>query len=640
MSDVDSVVVEDADEAMGAESAWQRRDRRDAVFARKPDALPFTAYAAAEASVAQAMSHAGAAYLSSGASSIHTPNPHVSARSGDMRPLPKPVVETCSVQQVADALDPEDDADLLRTLRVVTNMAAFKEYVLGEGYRSDLTRRLRVPAERVRELKAKDYIRRVRNPSLYAFACTLFWVPKSDGKTDRTIFKGTPLNARCKRPHRTLFEPMPQMLQRLTDPEIKYFLAYDLSTWFVQLKLPEDIAGTFAVRLMDGSVFRVTGIPMGWTWAPAVAQAVTLALLRLTMRRLPAEVREQVAIQYAYIDNIIFALKDPRVADEVDRCWRAVCAEHGVAIKESDTVKGTTVDWLGVELSAGSRDAMFRKRFRDKLVETWDLCVQGKVRTVRAWWRMVALAVHVLWTSQCVLTTLIQPLRWLSRTASSLHRGECTWSTEVTPWSGVAEDIGKVFEQAQRSFQVRAVPERVIIRGQSDAAANGFSAFVVRKPGGNVTAARAGATPQGIHINRSEMRIALAGIRWSLGQIGQEEGVIDWASDNTTAVAWLQRRWSSEWNMNEAISTLHEEMVAAGSRLAIRHVPGVRCVPDVLTRCALYPGQQCRAPEAYCRELVMACTCDGLCEHVADEVRRLATGMCIKAGCSGQGSSP
>jgi hypothetical protein len=383
---------------------------------------------------------------------------------------------------------------------------------------------------------------------------------------------------------------------------------------------------------MDDSVWRLTGVPMGWTWAPAIAQAVSLALIRLTLRRLPEHVRREVHVQYAYIDNIIFALKDDKVAAEVDKAWREVCEQFGVSIKESDTVNDKTVDWLGVLITAGTRAVTFRKRFLDKLTETWDQCRKGEIKTARAWWRLIALAVHVMWTMQRPLTSLIQPLRWLSRTAKAMDAGEVNWSTTVVPWKGVEGPVGEAFEMAHQGFEVFAAPDTTIVHGQSDAAGEGYSAFVVRYPDGKVTAARAGATPQ-VHINRGEARIALAGIRWSLQQAPAAGGVVQWKSDNTTAVAWLQRRWSSEWDLNEAIDVLDKTMKEATARLEISHVPGVKCVPDVMTRCAVAPGQSCKAPAEYCFKWNADCACADICEHVAEAVKQKAMDKCKASGC-------
>ena len=606
----------------------------DPIFARKPDMLPFQAYSAAETLITDSVGLAGMSYAST-AKAIHTPAPRSAERSRErqpIRPLPRPVAETVDVQQVADALDPELDADILRTITAVLSMDCLRERVLLPGFVGDRSRVLRAPAARVNELREKGYIRKLRPHQVpsHAFACTMFWVPKDDD-TDRTIFRGPPLNRCCRRPDPTRFSPLPLMLERLTDPCVEWYLAYDFRTWFVELRLPDEVAKLFVVVMRNGSVWRVVGVPMGWSWAPTLAQAITLGLLRITMRRLPEEVKPLVHVNYGYLDNVIFALKDKAVAPIVDACWRKVTAEFGVVLKDSATETGTSVDWLGAVLEAGRREARFRARFLEKLQDVRKCYHEGQVTTVRAWWRMVALAVHVRWVRQETFTDLITPLRWLSRTAKELYAEKLTWSSPAKVWDGVPDAVLRAFTDACGTFVVRSVKPMVVATGQSDAASSGYAAFVVMFPAsGSVVAVRAGPVT-GEHINGQEFRAAWAGIMYTLRKV--RDGVVAWRSDNTTACAWLQRRWSSEWTMNEALADLHTAQVKEDARVEVDHVPGTECIPDVMTRCAVNPQSECRASQRYMYSFRPACECRALCGHVAEAVRVYAKERCSSAGC-------
>ena len=614
--------------------AW--RAKFDPIFARKPDTLPLQAYTAVERATADCMQAAGAAYLAT-AHSIHTPMPKSSSSrhsSKQILPLPEPVAETVSVQKIADALDPVEDADILQTLSTVLSMESLRTHVLRPDYRGDLTRRLRVPTERIRELRLKRYIVRIRGkiPD-HSFACTLFWVPKSDGKTDRTIFKGNPLNDRCNRPHPTRFTALPVMLERLTDPEVDWYLSYDFSTWFIELKLPDEVAMLFVVRLRDGSVWRVVGVPMGWTWAPTLAQSITIGLIRLTLRRLSQPAREAIHTAYGYLDNVVFALRDRKYAKEVDEVWRQVLKDFGVVLKESDCESSSIIDWLGAVITAGMRQATFRPRFQEKVADLEGMLRAGRIESTRSWWRVIALAVHIRWVRQQSLTDLIEPLRWLSRTAKELYKGTVRWSSTIQPWSSVQPAMLRAFEDVKKQFIIRAVCPRVVAYGQSDAASTGFMAFIVRLPGGMVTCVRAGKCDDSTHINVSEFRAAAVGILWTLRRPTLPEGMIDWKVDNTTAESWLQRRWSSEWHLNRLIAELHEQQVTTKTRIMISRVDGKDCVPDLLTRCAA--GKEiCRAPDVYSYSFKVLCTCVGICEHVKEVVQTYVHHQCMDGPCA------
>ena len=68
-----------------------------------------------------------------------------------------------------------------------------------------------------------------------------------------------------------------------------YALNFDLRHWFFQLPLPDPLKPLFTVRCNENMWFYPRSVPMGWSLAPRIAQAVTWSLLLARHKDLHAE---------------------------------------------------------------------------------------------------------------------------------------------------------------------------------------------------------------------------------------------------------------------------------------------------------------------------------------------------------------
>ena len=600
------------------------------MFARRVDVLPFEAYDEIERCAEQAVRAAGGGY--GGRVMRDLDLRHARTTASACRPLPEPAAETIDLAALLQQLDPVLDDDIFPTIKAFTDYETFERVVLGDKYEGNVHATLRCPVERVRELRRKRYVQRLRRALPNSFACRLFWVAKSDGVHDRTIFNGIPWNAAVREPHPTRVEPVHKMLTDLTEPGIEAYAAFDLTTFFVQLKCESRVAGTWIVRLADGSLWRVTGVPMGISWAPAVAQAVALALVRVFVRGLPDRLREGLVTSKVYIDNIIFALRDAKCLPELAARFRAFATSQGAVLKEADTVLGAEVDWLGVVIRAGTREMRLRPRFLNALEAAGAVLKRSDApaMSVRAWWRLIALAVYARWVRQDGLESLLIPLRWLSRAANELSTGTLSWSSGVRPWAGVDGALLAAYAAVAEPFVHWCPPARVLLVGESDAASTGFLAMVIVNTSTKEVFIARLRRARDVHINESEFEAAACGFRDAVRHSAARNGTILWRTDNTTTVSWLQRQWASAWHLNETLSILRKLQRAANLRLLISHIAGKICTPDVLTRCAVGAGQ-CVAPTSWARTGAVFCTCEQtvqFCEHVRGLVTDTARGQC------------
>lgn len=541
---------------------------------------------------------------------------------GGERELPAPVVETVRLKDVVEIVGPEERW----ILEAVLTGDAFRRTILKAGVREVVHRAARIgrmSTTRFRALIELHYLMRVRVRGEMGFGvcCGLFFVVK-DEQFDRTIFNGIPLNRMCKQPPSVAFVDIHQMLRRITDGGVSWLLSYDFSTWFVQLQVGVEVGRVFLVQAADGSLWRVTGVPMGWAWAPVVAQVTAEALVRETIRR----VGDPGVDAFVYIDNVLFVFngaQGEKRSVRVDAMFREVCREYGAHLKESAYVSGVQVDWLGVNVTAGQVRCTLRRRFVEKVGEVWEQLSAGGVYEVLVWWRCVALVVRALWVAEWPLAFIGQAMAWMGRAAGYIQRGTWTWATSVPMWRRAWEELETAVGWIRRGgpFVIRAPPERVLAVGVSDAASAGQARGYILRCAGRIWIARCLNT-EDEHINVLEFKAMYDGVVRAMRMCRAEPGYVLWGGDNTVANAWMRSSWSPDWRRNGDVGRLRMLMKDQQQAVSVSKVPGGDENPaDILTRhvngsASLRSGVEGRV------SWPVTCGCRGICEHVLQEMWR------------------
>ena len=112
--------------------------------------------------------------------------------------------------------------------------------------------------------------------------CYLFAIARGDGSGLRLIYDGRPLNANCRRPpHLVLRNLREELKQLFSFANGTHAVSLDFSTWFVQLCPRECMRRFFGcAHNKQHGLHYVTGLPMGWAWAPILAQLASRAVVR------------------------------------------------------------------------------------------------------------------------------------------------------------------------------------------------------------------------------------------------------------------------------------------------------------------------------------------------------------------------
>jgi len=200
-------------------------------------------------------------------------------------------------------------------------------------------------------------------------------IAKSDGISARLIINGRPANARM---HATLKPKMPDLSRILAPRNHKYGWTADLRQWFYQLSLPKNLRRLFAMKLASRrGKFKLrwmTRLPMGASFAPAVAQAAAESLLLETTRRLN---NENINI-HVWIDNVWCTAETTADAKRALKTFKEVCEEASVEIKESSEVT-TEIELLGVRVELETRKVGPQDRLQEKLRDAG----KGKITSCR-----------------------------------------------------------------------------------------------------------------------------------------------------------------------------------------------------------------------------------------------------------------
>ncbi len=546
------------------------------------------------------------------------------------RKLPVPVVETVDLSR----LIPWAARDASEVLRTVLSWDVFTTTVILQeererGFVCDPRRRMAAGGARLRSLKGLRYLRPVRRVPAWGGTCEIFFCPKDD-IWDRMIYNGRPINARCARPPNVGFVAVHDMLRRLTRPDVARYASYDFRSWFIQLKVSPEVQRVFCVQAMDGSLFRVSGLPMGWSWAPVIAQKVAQTIVDEALRRI-ADVRVGA---FVYIDNVIFYLHDEEAADRrverLDSVFREVCGEANAALKESATTIGVAADWLGVMVTAGRRQASFREGFVEKVRQVREVLEAHQTQEMRFLWRALALSVRALWVARRPLAEIADAMRWMSRAAVALNEGSARWETKARMWDAAHRqlvDVLRWIAEFSGAFTVwEPESEAIVAVGASDAAGGpqGAGGFLWRQEN-KVTAVRiCGEGEQRRHINVMEAEAMESGL-WAVLQV-VPSGTIRWFGDNTVANAWAMRSWAPQAGRNACLKRRAALMRRRKVEVSVERVGGGSDNPaDVLTRSSeayamLAPGV------SWTRQFDVECACEGLCDHVRAGLLKIVQG--------------
>ena len=198
---------------------------------------------------------------------------------------------------------------------------------------------------------------------------SLFTLPKANGKM-RVITNGIPGNEALKRPPYFKFFSPEDVVARLRQLGVFYSVSVDIRHHYHRLKMNRRMGAYYVVRTKQGD-FVPNVLPMGATFAPAMGQTSTLAVVARVPRgkgdlglvvpegEIPAvlEIRQGgsvVGFVFICVDNISVVCKDPELRAQ----WWKRLKENAVALgvapfKEEILASQKDYQFIGIHYMEG-----------------------------------------------------------------------------------------------------------------------------------------------------------------------------------------------------------------------------------------------------------------------------------------------
>jgi hypothetical protein len=230
--------------------------------------------------------------------------PSIPSHVGDLAPI---VVHTLDMVELRRSAP----STLLRLLDMLADVRSFRsqfkeDLTLPPGLRRGTSRHMLRHLPRMLDWG-------VLRPATQVSAITnLFTVPKKDGSL-RLVCDGRKVNAIMKPPPNMALPDIHEIIDHLL--ENRFFCTVDGKSFFYQFPVSDEVGSYFSANLAGtrGNFTQVslTRMPMGWSWAPAIAQHTANHLLNA----------EGLSLGKAWVDNFVFAGVTQKVCQDKFSCF-------------------------------------------------------------------------------------------------------------------------------------------------------------------------------------------------------------------------------------------------------------------------------------------------------------------------------
>jgi hypothetical protein len=323
--------------------------------------------------------------------------------------------------------------------------------------------------------------------------------------------------------------------------------------WFHQFPLHPEISRNWTL-LVDGTPYRWTRMPMGWSWSVFVAQSVAEAIVRQVAKAHP-DVRV-----ITYIDNIYIFGHSHADVQRATATFLVVC-ERVSATFEVTTPPGTVCDVIGIRVDLERKTASLTERFMTKfhgVLPHLSAIFQNEKVSTRMIWKLFG---NLMWGARVLQLPLCQwPrfLHWIRHRARQLHENPSLWERPCHIWPLALRDLQNFCRRVADNTPRAALPDYGVstapIEVYTDASDVGYG-VIVHTPGGTVV--RAGTwLPhlKKIPIQERELIAAALGTLYATVSLGAPR--VHLYTDNTNVVTWLRRGHGPTHRVNSVLQSL------------------------------------------------------------------------------------
>lgn len=424
----------------------------------------------------------------------------------------------------------------------------------------------------------------------------------------------------CRKINRAVAQPPPlrlatlreiaDMLRYFPDP---YCITLDLRHWFHQISIPDAVRRLFAVVVAERLMFSCT-LPMGFSWAPAIAQAISATLLIKAMAEagLTCDLKADTpyvppvmvfrrdgkiaALAVIWYDNFLVVTPNDRgLAEAIKARFVAAANELKAVIKGEVLLQQGSCSFIGIQWKTCPNGQVTVSHVPGNIVDWAPLC-QRRPETPRDLARILGV-LSWDWQVSGRSVTALRPITFqASKLGQLCARGGDVWDTPVLDfftsdeWEPLRLRLIETITRPPIAFQTSTPPAKTVSRIYviSDASDSGFATVYLS----------ANLSPHILswglwreeqkeqHISWRETFAATAGLEKYLGRTDGVTPIhIVFGTDNSAA------RWATEHGFTPLdpllairLANCHSVIAQQVKWLSVVFVPGKLNVADAPSR--------------------------------------------------------
>ena len=415
-----------------------------------------------------------------------------------------------------------------------------KKYFTPEFYAGTSAEQHRLPTLSLSAMDANDLLAAgvaepTHSPKLF---CNAFTVNELAKSRRRCIHHPKTINDSTEIPRIRL--PNSADLAKLATRHECVFAA-DYTAFYYQFELPPEIRDFFCFTAADGRTLRLTRLPMGVSFACALAHFVSTVI---------ADKVSSPHTSLTYIDNTIFFGSRVDLA-RTRKNFLQLTAFLGVTVGECSDVDESAA-FIGYEIDTKTKTLRNSEKTTRKFLDI-DVSSITTLRRALQWFGKVMglCRIHPEFLAQSFFL-----LKFYRRLCNKVQQGAYL-DNEITIWPSLAPSVQRLQQAlgARRVVHLRDNTEQTTFVA-SDASDYGFGFSLVRSDTVFHWGRPWSSHERSLHINEKELLAVLLTLR----VINPEDSEhFLWILDNTTALATSCRGYSATKSLNDIMASVFRE---------------------------------------------------------------------------------
>lgn len=277
----------------------------------------------------------------------------------------------------------------------------------------------------------------------------LFKVPKSNGKESRLIGNCTPLNVSMPPPPPMGLPPMDIFIEKLLSGH--WLFQLDGTAYFYQFPLGQTLSELLGVRMCrirgDFSEYAWKVMPMGWTYAPAIAQRTSNLLCANAEHNLEGSIMP-------WVDNFLFSAPTEEKMDLLIQSFRKTAGKVNMEYTEGSH-PAKTMEALGLLWDVSDDDIKNHNiRPSTKNLEKMKVTLDAFICTPthRSMYKVFGSLIWVIYTIArlplCLWTHVMNQVR---HSAKQISLKEEDWDDPIIPSEQLLEEFRVMMHISRQS---------------------------------------------------------------------------------------------------------------------------------------------------------------------------------------------